>query len=296
MDDGVQAGTMVRRLLLLYPKEKEKGWRQRGIMRFSRTRRRPAGSPPSHDHTTMTTKPVVSTRSTVLLPAPSPRFVAVLLSLLLSTTTADAAAFTSRPSVLVTRRAVVANDVNNRLWIPSLHNAGAVATEIVTSSSSAAAPSVLLAAILVDNNPPPPADPATVVWWANVIPFLIAGVAYAFLNPGTGDSLREYWQDQFETANSGPLIVDYEPVELQAKYALTKSDETDAGPKRSSTAEKTETVVASETTTTTSSSIPAATTTTSSHSHSQPPRKTLGRRAHFAVELRHRNGPRRQGH
>lgn len=54
-----------------------------------------------------------------------------------------------------------------------------------------------------------------------LIPVAIAAVVYTLLFPDTSDNIRQFWEDQFETANEGPLIEDYEPVELKPKYLTT---------------------------------------------------------------------------
>jgi len=101
----------------------------------------------------------------------------------------------------------------------------------------AAAPPAVSFSALHAVSPPPPAvaeaaaqvitdkvpavyDPTLV---SVLIPVAIAAVVYTLLFPDTSDNIREFWEDQFEKANEGPLIIDYEPVELKAKYLSTPS-------------------------------------------------------------------------
>lgn len=60
-------------------------------------------------------------------------------------------------------------------------------------------------------------------WVSVLIPVLIAAVVTTLLYPNTTEDIREYWEDQFEQANAGPLITfDTEPVvALEPKYGIT---------------------------------------------------------------------------
>jgi len=62
--------------------------------------------------------------------------------------------------------------------------------------------------------------------WSAVIAVAIASVAYSFINPDSSENIRELVADQIERANDGPLIVDYEPIELIPKYGITSTNET----------------------------------------------------------------------
>ena len=59
-------------------------------------------------------------------------------------------------------------------------------------------------------------------WLSVLIPVAIAAVVTTIIYPDTSDKIREYWENQFEDANEGPLIVnDDESIDLVPKYGIT---------------------------------------------------------------------------